>query len=549
MMSQTEYRNVVLLTADQLRWDTIHALGNEVIRTPNLDRLCSMGVAFTHAFTPVPVCAAARHRLFTGADSRTIGKVNSKLCWSPQTQSIQNVLYEAGYHTGGFGKMHFKNVRNGYGFGHLALHEEMQYDGEEYREDDDYAMYLKKQGLGHIRWPNGVRNLLYYQPQISPIPEEHHETKWVADRAIDFIETFKDTPFFCYASWMQPHWPVHVPENWANLYPSESMSSPVYDEGEIPHLPYMAEQQRRASNIFDDGKAPALQRLRRSKALYYASISFIDHQIGRILEKLEEHDLIDKTLIIFTADHGEMLGDHQTFDKSLAYESSIRVPMIVVDPRTDNPGEASKDFAGLADVAPTIYEFTGIEPPKQCPLAGSSLLGERQAVRKRDAMFFEHGEGKDKCSFIAVRTKKWKYAYYPAGALRQLFDLANDPNELENLLLEPKEEDKQTAELLHKRLLAWHKEHGIDSWIENGDFPAVERPDIPLDRNAQYEEYFDRIPEEERKGLWSHARCVYEATKNEKEIDLADLDLEYWESKFGPGAIEELESLTGRKLR
>jgi len=192
-------KNVVILMTDQQRWDTIRSLGNSTIRNPNLDRLCQSGVAFTHAFSPVPVCGPARDRLFTGANSTMLGEVNTKLHWRPNIRPLQSMLAETGYKTGGFGKMHFEPTRDSHGFTHFALHEEMQSDGREYREDSDYFSYLRDQGLGDIRYPCGVRGLLYSQPQISPIPEEHHETKWVADKALDFIDTFRKVPFLCYA--------------------------------------------------------------------------------------------------------------------------------------------------------------------------------------------------------------------------------------------------------------------------------------------------------------------------------------------------------------
>jgi len=539
-------RNVLLMMTDQQRFDTIAALGNSTIRTPNLDRLCAMGVGFRHAYTPQPVCGPARHSLFTGVDVASSGAPAKfgNAPWSPSARFLPEVLAEGGYHTGGFGKMHFKPLRAHHGFQHYAVHEEQ--DKSAYREDDEYLVYLKEQGYGHIRYAGGVRGLLYFQPQISPIPEEHHETKWVADRAIDFLRTFHKTPFFCFASWMQPHWPVHVPDTFAHMYDPQDIEDPIYRDGE--RVPYTSEQNRVASDLFDERNASNLERLKRSKALYYASVSFIDKQVGRILDTLEELGLVDDMLIIFTSDHGETLGDHRALGKVTAYEPVVGIPMIVAGPGIEGAGAPSDDLVTLYDIAPTIYEFTGAPPPN--PLTGASLLGRRQAVRDRDRVFFEIGEARSASDFVGVRTRRWKYAFYHAGPYRQLFDVKNDPNELNNLCEgEVSPEHRKIMKELHQCLLDWNAEHGLPGRIDKGDFKVIDRRDLPPDRNAQYDRWIDHLPADEKKDLWSEARSVYEAIRNESSVDPADLDLEFWEIKRGAGCIAELESLLERKLR
>ena len=542
-------KNVVILMTDQQRWDTIRCLGNSTIRTPNLDRLCQTGVAFTHAFSPVPVCSPARDRLFTGADSAMLGDVNTYLRWRSDIRPLQSVLSEAGYKTGGFGKMHFKTTRDSHGFTHFALHEEMQSDGREYREDSDYFTYLREQGLGHIRYPCGVRNLLYNQPQISPIPEEHHETKWVADQALDFIDTFHKVPFLCFASWMQPHWPVHVPKEWADMYSIDDIDPPVWSEEEQGHMPWVSRMQRDCSDMANPGQEPAMKRILRAKALYYASISYIDHQVGRILDRLEKYGLMDDTLIVFTTDHGEMLFDHKSIEKRSPYDPSIRIPFILSGPGMHNPGIPSDDFTTLMDVAPTVYEFTGVNPPECSPIAGASLLGKREEARAREEVFTEIGNGSNG-GFVSIRTRKWKYIFNHQRGLKQLFDLETDPNELKNLLLnDPSPEIVKIAEDFHQRLLDWSSQYSVASRIVDGDFVVVPEPEIPKSINTQYETFVDNLTDQEKTTLWSEARSVYEAIKDEPHLDVADLDLECWERIRGKGCIAELEQLMNRKLR
>jgi len=540
-------RNVVILMTDQQRFDTLGCTGNRVIRTPNLDRLAGLGVAFTHATTPQPVCGPARHSLHTGVATSVVGPQKfGKARWHPNGRFLAEVLAEAGYRTGGFGKMHFDPIRAHHGFQHFAVHEEFGTDG--YREDDDYLMYLQANGLGQVRYGCGVKGLLYFQPQISCIPEEHHETAWTADRAIEFIETFRREPFFLFASWLQPHWPVHVPASFADLYSVDEIELPIYGENEA--LPCVSKMNQVASDMFDSGAPDSLARLKRSKALYYASISFIDKQVGRILDKLEVTGLLKDTLIVFTADHGEMLGDHLSFGKVSGYEPSIRVPLIAACPEMSGCGELTDNLATLYDVAPTVYDYTGVAPPPQNELVGASLLAEREAVRTRERVFFEIGDGTGAAGNLGVRTRDWKYVFYHAGGLEQLFDLRNDPHELDNLCLQPlTPEHCAVRDELHDALLAWNVEYGLPSRVEGGDFRAAPAVPIPPDRNAQYEEWVDLLPESEKAQLWSEARNVYEVLKHERHVDPADLDLEFWEARRGQGCIAELERLFGRQLR
>ena len=545
-MSQKN-KNVIIMMTDQQRFDTIACLGNPIIKTPNLDRLAKRGVIFTHAFTPQPVCGPARHSIFTGVDSKAIGKKKfGKASWHPNGRFMTEVLAESGYRTGGFGKMHFAPTRAHHGFQHYKVHEEM--DPEAYREDDDYLMYLKAHGYGHVRYPSGVRGLLYIQPQVSPIPEEYHETTWVANQAIEFINTFHRERFFLFVSWMQPHWPVNVPEPYASMYSIADIKMPVFKEDEI--LPWFSQMYRVASDMFNSGKPDSVERLKRSIALYYASISFIDKQIGRILNTLEEKGLIEDSLIIFTADHGELLGDHMSFTKVSAYEPSIHIPFIVSCPDIKSAGHPSDDFITHYDIAPTVYDFTGVEPPVQNKLVGLSLLSQREVIRQRNMVFFEVGDGSNPSDFVGVRTRRWKYAFCHAGPLRQLFDLDKDPHELNNLLEgDTSQEYLDIANNLHQELLKWNKQHGLPERFENGNFKVIPFAPIPPDRNSQYEKWIDYLSEDEKGKLWSEARSVYEAIKNEKYVDPANLDLEYWERKRGKGCISELGRLMGRKLR
>jgi len=531
-------RNVVLLMTDQQRFDMIGALGNTPVRTPNLDRLAARGVHFTHATTPHPLCGPARHAMFTGVGLSAEEPQLNKACWRPDGRFIPEILAAAGYRTGGFGKFHFFPVRAHHGFQHYAMNEEL--DPGSYREDSDYLVYLKEKGLGHIPYTSGVRGPLYFQPQRSLIPEEHHETKWVADRALEFLHSFHRSPFFLFASWLQPHFPVNVPDRFADLYRTDDMPDPPFSESET--LPWICAMQKNASDLLDPATGLLDRvRMRRVKALYYASITFIDEQIGRVLDELERKGLLDDTLIIFTSDHGELLGDHQSFTKMCGYEGSVRVPLILAGPGITGGGRSS-ELASLYDLAPTIYEFTGVPPPPANRMLGSSLFGDRETVRAREEVFFDLGTGRD--CFVGIRTRRWKYNYYAANGLRQLFDLENDPDELRNLCLENADgPSREVAACLHRRLLEWNQEYGFPGRLDGDDFAVIRRDPPGMEKNAQYDYWIDNLPENEKAQLWSEARCVYEAVKNERGFDPFARDLDFWEAARGPGAINELEDL------
>ena len=207
--------NVVLLFTDEQRYDTIGALGCDYMVTPNLDRLVREGCAFTHACTPNPVCVPARHNLLTGLYSRDTGmSENQTAVMPPSIPRLPQILADAGYHCEVVGKMHFQPARTHHGF------HRMQVMAELFRNvgDDDFAMYLRSVGLGHIRNIHGVRNLLYDQPQRSLLPEEHHGTTWVGDRAADCVRRNRNRPFFLWAGWIAPHPPFAPPADLADLY-------------------------------------------------------------------------------------------------------------------------------------------------------------------------------------------------------------------------------------------------------------------------------------------------------------------------------------------
>ena len=333
--------NILFVMTDQQRSDTIRALGNREIRSPVLDSLVQSGTAFTNCYSPSPVCVAARSATITGVPPHLNGCTSNNA--SPlQLQSIMQVLQAAGYRTHGIGKMHFNPQADAmWGFDSRDISEEgARMQGSR----NDFHDYLVENGFGHVLEPQGLRSEMYYIPQPSQLPAQHHHTTWVADRAIDFLrqrnreqpdgsvsagQCLRDStrPFFLWTSFIKPHPPFESPVPWNKLYRAADMLPPRRPEGFEQLLTWWNHHQNRYK-YRDKGYDEML--IRTMKAMYYACISFIDFNLGRILEALG--DEIENTLILYTSDHGEMLGDYGSFGKRTMLNPAAKIPLIMRAP-------------------------------------------------------------------------------------------------------------------------------------------------------------------------------------------------------------------------
>lgn len=297
--------NILLIMTDQQRFDTLGAAGNPAIQTPQLDRLCREGVRFAAGYTESPVCVPARATVMTGWLPHRHRVFDNGYRLDPTTPTLMGRLRSAGYVTQAIGKMHFTPKREGYGFSRLWLSEAVP----SRIEDDEFLADLHAAGHDYVEEPHGVRHELYYIPQVSQLPEHLHTTAWTARRTVQFLEEQRDSsaPFFCWTSFIKPHPPFDPPVPWHRAYLPTDMPLPVRDQAELAWHTYYHRWQNRIKwmDTFPDDNL-----LRTMKAYYYASISFIDSQVGLILDALERLSLRENTLILFISDHGEYLGDH-----------------------------------------------------------------------------------------------------------------------------------------------------------------------------------------------------------------------------------------------
>ena len=350
--------NILILFTDMQRADTVGALGNPVIRTPSLDRLATEGTAFTSCYTPSPVCVSARCCMHYGQYTQRTGLYSNGPMMEDNGASIPGLLGAEGYRTGAIGKCHFTPEREALrGFGSRLTQEENVSDPD----SDDYCRWLKENGHDYME-PQGTRGEMYYIPQVSHLPAEAHPSQWVADRAIEFLGDGGDgEPWMLLSSFIHPHPPLAPPKPWHKLYRAPLMPLPNVPPDAEALYTWVNRHQNRYKHR-DQGVDANLVRL--IKAYYYACISFVDYQVGRILSALEERGQLDDTLILYSSDHGEFLGDYNCYGKRSMHDPPARVPMLARLPGRFPAGGRCATPVSLVDVLPTVLSVLGQPVPE-----------------------------------------------------------------------------------------------------------------------------------------------------------------------------------------
>lgn len=488
--------NVLHLFVDQQRFDTIHALGNPVIRTPNLDRLVRSGIAFTDAYTPSPVCIAARCSMIHGQYPVHTGCCDNMAMPEDNRDTLMTALTRSGYRTHGIGKCHF--APDLYALRGFQTREIQEEGGFSALDRHPYLSYLYERGYHHLLEPHGIRGEMYYVPQPSQLPARDHPTQWIGDRSVRFIHEQADQnePWYLFSSFIHPHPPFAPPNPWHKLYRPDQMPLPnLPDDFESLQTLVNRCQNRYKyrDNAFD------LNLVRSIKAYYYACISFVDYQIGRILDELDRSGQTDRTLIIFTADHGEHLGDYQCFGKRSMHDSCSRIPLILSMPGLFAGGRVCHETASLIDLAPTILSVAGASIDTH-PLDGVDLAQLAAGQSKRESVFsHNYFDGSaflesdaDFSSYIADRDNRfavfsaylavnqnWKYIYSAPDNRAFLFDRKTDPKETRDFSCNPFLSD--VRQQMNAQLVAYVKQNPSDRAVENDDFRAFRLP--PFVRN------------------------------------------------------------------
>jgi len=420
--------NLLLIVADQLRGDCIGVERQHPVLTPNIDGLAANGVRFTRAYSTCPICIPARRSLLSGQFPATHGLVGYQAApWNVE-HTLPSVLRDAGYQTMLVGRsMHQVPIRKRFGYDEMVTH-------------DDYSEWLQhvlpidtEHPANLLGGPLFSRGVMHndWTAHPWPYPDDTHLTNWTVTQARRFLRRRDPTcPFFLTVSFNAPHPPLMPPAFYFERYLRVELPETTIGEW-VPAPPEIP--QPAGERVELDGE------LRRScLAGYYGSINHIDDQIRRIVHPLHGIDGFDlgNTVIAFTSDHGEMLGDHYLWRKSQPYEGSARVPLIVHDPRRppDERGFVVDEPVCLEDLMPTLLELAGATIPST--VDGRSLvplLDREQIEPWRETLHLEHAPTNWSGGFHCLTDGQTKYVWFADDGREQLFDLVNDPLELHDL--------------------------------------------------------------------------------------------------------------------
>jgi arylsulfatase A-like enzyme len=436
--------NVILIMCDQMRWDAAGFAGSSIVRTPHLDRLASNGVCFENAYCASPVCSPARASWLSGLyphahlQLRNYGpaRMDKFGCYLPHDCiTIGDVLKAAGYRCGMVGPWHLgEDRRPQHGF--TDFWRAYRYLGD---YPDPLFDYFEREGVPNLYLPDAPGMTLYENTlEFGTIDDPRQQrTTWTVDRSIEFIRQSDGGPFFLFASIKDPHPRILVPPELLEHYPEEQirLSSSLRDS-----LEGKPEFQTRGK--FRIRPTVTDEQFRRMMAYYYALITHIDAQVGRILKTLEERNLIDNTIVVFISDHGELLGDHGYVEKCLMYEASVRVPCLISWPEQLPSGtRVTAPLAGV-DLMPTLLDLVDEAPPT--PIDGRSVAGailngrepERQPIfaeiASLDAIYHGAQEPEQLAAHVMVRDENWKYIWNRFD-IDELYDLNADPGEMKNV--------------------------------------------------------------------------------------------------------------------
>jgi arylsulfatase A-like enzyme len=448
--------NILYLMTDQHRADCLGCAGNKIIRTPNLDSIAADGVLFPNAYTSTPSCTPARAGILTGLSPWHHGMLGYGRVAGQYPFELPQALRDAGYYLFGISKMHWYPQKKLRGYHGLLVDESGRAETPGFVSD--YRLWFKQQAPDLNPDATGI-GWNDYLAKAYALPERLHPTTWTGDRAVEFIEKYDRTePFMLKVSFARPHSPYDPPQRFMDMYNVDDMPAPVVGDWAARYAPH------------DEPPNPSLwhgdlgvRQAKESRRAYYASVTFIDEQVGRILAALKKRDLYDNTLILFFADHGDMLGDHHLWRKTYAYESSANIPMILRWPKEmgmdSRRGGKLPQPTELRDVLPTFLDAAGAPIPAN--LDGKSLLDlVRGNTRNwRPWIDLEHSMCYDQDHWTALTDGRFKYIYFAYDGREQLFDMAKDPGELHNL----------AEELAHESSLKEWRERMIQHLTERGE--------------------------------------------------------------------------------
>jgi choline-sulfatase len=440
--------NILVIMSDEHNAGVTGCYGNKIVRTPNLDGLARRGIVFENCYCNSPLCVPSRLSFTSGKYASRVGAW-SNTCWLPSEDypSLQRIMNAAGYESFLCGKMHYDRTRR-YGFTEIGGN----------------ANRSTKTGRGQRRDPDDLKPRTGYSKRFNAFRPGDRSDILRRDRAVtagttEFLKNRKtaDKPFFLFAGYIAPHFPLIVPEEYWEPYKGK-VPMPVIPAGHLESQPRNYKHLRIAFNVED---APP-EIVRKGRELYYGLTQWLDEEIGKVLKVLADSQVAENTVVIYTTDHGENMGEHGLWWKNCAYEHAARVPLIVSWPRRWKGGQRRTGACSLVDVVQTIAELGGAKTP--CEWNGDSMVKwmDNPHTKWKDLAVSEYYGHNIASGFAMIRMGRYKYVHHtPADerhpAERELYDLQIDPGEFNNLAYRKKYEQRVRA--MHEALV---KEIGED---------------------------------------------------------------------------------------
>jgi len=446
--------NILWICTDQQRYDTIAALGNQHVSTPHVDRLVNGGVAFTRAYCQSPICTPSRASFLTGMYPSAVhvnGNGNGRFpVGAPKL--VTRMLADSGYRCGLIGKLHLASA-----FGRVEPRVDDGYSYWQYshapRDDwdhgHDYADWVRAQG----------GDLNAFNAGSDGVPADLHQTTWCAGKAIEFMCEGSPSPWLASVNIYDPHPPFNPPKAYRDLFDPANMPGPLFRDSDLEQQHKLVgidfqskgrhpDQLDISSPIISQGPLgdPGLPTRGATdacslQAAYYAMIKLIDDRVGDMLAALDESGQLENTIVLFTSDHGETLGDHGLIQKGCRfYEGLVRVPLVFSCPERFRGGRRSDALVELLDIAPTLLQLAGLEVPGHMqgrsllPVLDESVSAEsgtgREFVR---CEFYDALQAPDGTFATMYRDQRYKLVVYHGHNLGELYDLEEDPEEFENM--------------------------------------------------------------------------------------------------------------------
>ncbi len=452
-------QNILLFVTDQHQRSTIGAYGSKLVKTPNLDALAAQGLTFDRCYTGCGLCSPIRSSLFTGTYPHDHGVLTNihlhpiRTELPPEKDILTPKMKDAGYQLGYVGKWHVANKYSPLDFGF-----------DQYVSLSDYGAYRKELG---IPLPEEAMNYVTPVSAVDPIPVEQCRPAFLADNAIRMMQEFsedKERPFFIRLDFHGPHLPNVIPEPYASMYSLDDIEKPSTFDEDLSNKPGVQSIKRKHWEMEDMQWSTFREHMQR----YYGEVTLLDHQMGRVLEELDKLGLADDTIVMFTCDHGDTMGEHRIWNKDYTmYDQIYRIPFIARWPGVIKPGTRQDAFISqMLDLTPTLLELSGAALPEG--LHGLSLLPlfKNEAQERRDDAFSQfHGSHMGLYSMRMIETDSYKYVLH-CNDIDELYDLKNDPDESTNLA-----ENAAFAEVLKDmkyRMVEWLRktnDHLYNEWI------------------------------------------------------------------------------------